>query len=326
MVRLSDSPRSTPALRVLVVTAMYPHRAKPAHGVFIQQQVDSLRARGHQVDVLHFRGYRSSLLYLLAAARVIWKTISTPYDVVHAHFGLTGLASLVRWRVPLVLTLHGSDVLGKRFQRLASKIAARGARRVIAVSPEISQVIAGDVIPCGVDMDRFVPLERSRARGQLGLSMGPRLILFPFDPARTEKRYDLARAAVDELRRRLPNAELWVVHDIANLEMPIHYAAADALLLTSDREGSSTSIKEALACNIPVVTTAVGDASILLGDQPAHRISKADSISLADSLLAVIERGRLNDSESRDLVRKYSMGAVAAAIEGIYFTVAAARR
>src|SRR6266446_3375329 len=97
------------SLKVLVVTAMYPHPGNEGSGAFVMHQVEQLRALGHTVDVLHFRGHRSKLEYLKAAVEVFRRTRHKRYSLVHAHYGLTGLATLFRNGIPLVISLHGSD-------------------------------------------------------------------------------------------------------------------------------------------------------------------------------------------------------------------------
>src|SRR5213076_1301211 len=92
-----------------------------------------------------------------------------------------------------------------------------------------------------------------------GLAADRQYVLFPFDPARRVKRYDIAEHAVAVLRDRGVAVVLLPVWNVANEIMPLYYSAADVMVLCSDSEGSPTSVKEALACNLPVVCTNVGD-------------------------------------------------------------------
>ena len=198
-------------------------------------QAEQLRRMGHHVDVFVIHGRRSKLNYFVSAFRVFSRTIRKRYDVVHAHYGLSGLAALLRFKVPLVVTLHGSDALVGRVQPLISRTVCRLAGEVIAVSRDIAARFPGVVIPCGVDLDRFQPRGRSDARKRLGLPMERRLVLFPYDPARKVKRFDLARAACDLLADL--DVELLTVHGIDNEEMCWYYSASDVMLLCSRSEG-----------------------------------------------------------------------------------------
>lgn len=93
----------------------------------------------------------------------------------------------------------------------------------------------------------------------LGLPSDGRVALFVGDPARPEKRYWLAQKTVNLLVSRI-QVELIVASSGPYEQVPLYYMnACDALLLTSSHEGSPNAVKEALACNLPVVSVDVGD-------------------------------------------------------------------
>src|SRR2546422_10691311 len=143
---------------------MYPTPQKPHYGAFVWQQAEQLRRLGHTVDVINILGFRSKLNYLKGVVDVLRKTSSTRYDIVHAHYGLTALPAWFRLRAPLVMTLHGSDVLGGR--RIIKKkwVSSRFSDAVIVVSEEMRQRIPGIVIPCCVDLNLFRPYSRDEDR------------------------------------------------------------------------------------------------------------------------------------------------------------------
>ena len=170
------------SLSILFVTAMYPHVEQPGSGAFVMHQVEHLRSLGHQVDIVHVRGYQSRWNYLRGTLSVLRATWRTRYDVVHVHYGLTGVCALLRWRTPMVVTLHGSDVLQGTLQPLVSRTIASIADATIVVSPEIARRCPGTVIPCGVDLEKFRRTDRARARQELGLTFSGKIVLFPFDP------------------------------------------------------------------------------------------------------------------------------------------------
>src|SRR5262245_33413059 len=259
-------------MNILCVTNMYPSPERPGYGAFVSQQVSQLRRFGHTVDVVLIRGYESKLNYVKGAVEVLRRTNRIAYDVVHSHYGYSAFPAAFRRHAPLVITLHGSDVLGNKYERLCTQGISRVADAVIVVSEEMRRRVPGIVIPCGVDRDIFKPYNRDEARARLGWPKDKYLILFPFDPLRLVKRYDLAGAAVEQLVRDCVNAELVTVFNMANSEMPWCYSAANALLVCSDREGSPTSVKEALACNVPVVATDIGDIREVLNGVAGTRI------------------------------------------------------
>jgi glycosyltransferase involved in cell wall biosynthesis len=222
---------------------MYPTPERPSWGAFIKQQAEQLCQFGHTVDVINILGFQSKLNYLKGTLEVLCKTRRRAYDVVHAHYGFSAFPAWFRLQAPLVITLHGSDILGRSFESLCSRGISRFADAIIVVSEEMRRRIPGIVIPCGVDLNVFKPYDRDEARARLGWPKDKYLILFPFEPARLVKRYDLAKAAVEQVVQDGVDAELITVFSVENHEMPWYYSAADAMLLCSDREGSPTSIK-----------------------------------------------------------------------------------
>jgi teichuronic acid biosynthesis glycosyltransferase TuaC len=306
------------SLKVLVVTAMYPHAGNEGSGAFVNQQVEQLRALGHQVDVLHFPGYRSRLEYLKAAVEVSRRTRRQRYDVVHAHYGVTGLPALFCNRIPLVISLHGSDALVGWREPLLSRILCRLADATIVASRKIADRIPGEVIPCGVDLSVFEPKPRADARHRLQLKSERKYILFPFDPARSIKRFDLASRAVAKLARAGEDIELLSISKVPNAEMPWYYSASDAMILCSDSEGSSTAVKEALACNLPVVTTNVGDVREITQGIAGVEIVKQTTEALAGALEHVLYPPADFVFNSRAAMERYSQLKTAGAILRVY--------
>jgi teichuronic acid biosynthesis glycosyltransferase TuaC len=305
-------------LRILVVTAMYPHPANVGSGVFVMQQVEQIRALSHEVDVLHFPGYRSRLEYLKAAVEVSRRTRREHYDVVHAHYGVTGLAVLFRNGIPLVVSLHGSDALVGWHEPLISRIVCRLADATIVASRKIADRIPGEVIPCGVDLSVFEPKPKAEARRRLNLESRRKYILFPFNPVRSIKRFDLASAAVAKLAQEGIDVELLTVSKIPNAEMPWYYNASDTMILCSDSEGSPTAVKEALACNLPVVSTDVGDMREITREVVGVEIAAQTPDSLAKCLKRVLYPPTGFVFNGRAAMERYSQSKTAEAILRVY--------
>jgi len=297
---------------------MYPHPGNIGSGVFVMQQVEQIRALGHHVDVLHFPGYRCRLEYLKAAVEVSRRTCGEHYDVVHAHYGVTGLTALFRNRIPLVVSLHGSDALVGWHEPLISRIVCRLADATIVASRKIADRIPGTVIPCGVDLSVFEPKPKAEARHRLKLKPERKYILFPFDPGRGVKRFDLASEAVAKLARESIDIELLAVSKIPNGEMPWYYSATDAMILCSDSEGSPTAVKEALACNLPVVSTDVGDVREITRGIVGAEIAAQTADSLARCLKRVLCPPTGFVFNGRTAMERYSQPKTAEAILRVY--------
>jgi glycosyltransferase involved in cell wall biosynthesis len=305
-------------LNVLVVTAMYPRPGNEGSGTFVMHQVEQLRALGHSVDVLDFPGYRSKLEYLKAAVEVSRRTRRRSYDVVHVHYGVTGLSALWRNSIPLVISLHGSDALVGWHEPLISTIVCRLADATIVASRKVANRIPGDVIPCGVDLSVFEAKPKASARQRLRLKSERKYILFPFDPTRRVKRFDLASEAVSGLAREGVDIELLTVSKITNAEMPWYYSASDAMILCSDSEGSPTSVKEALACNLPVVSTDVGDVQEIVRGIAGTEIVEQSPVSLAAGLRRLLNRPPGFVFDGRTAMQRYSQQKAVEAIVAVY--------
>ena len=292
--RLRDRSAGRPAdrLRVLIVANMYPSAARPSYGVFVADQVAGLRATGEvEVEVFHWDARRRPWRYGLAALELALTKVEA--DVVHAHYGLSGVVALAApRRLPLVLTVHGRDCHHPVVKRLTSLVARRAAA-VVAVSDELAArcpfPIAA-VIPPGVDLEQFRPLPRAEARGRLGIDKRPeqRLIVFPADPQRPEKRYADAQALVERLAATRPEVELKAVFGRPRTEMPLWLNAADAVIVTSQREGYGLACVEALACDVPVLSTPVGVAPALLAGIDGCLCTPFDAARWSEHLDAVL--------------------------------------
>jgi len=244
-------------MRALIVTSMWPSPAAPARGSFVRDQVAALQALpGVDVEVFAFppKGYARAAYDLRRRFR------GSRFDVVHAHFGLTAWPALAVRHATRVVTLHGTDLRHPRSRRITSAALPR-YDLVAAVSPELAREVPGAggrrrvaVLPCGVDLDRFVAIPRREARARLGLDPDGRYVLFPADPARPAKRPDRAR----ELARDA-GAQLLALGRVDPFEVPVWVNAADAVVVPSDHEGFGLAVLEALACDVPVLATPVGN-------------------------------------------------------------------
>ena len=140
----------------------------------------------------------------------------------------------------------------------------------------------------------------------------------PFNPARSIKRFDLASAAVTKLTAEGVDIELLTVSNIPNAKMPWYYSASDAMILCSDSEGSSTAVKEALACNLPVVGTNVGDVTEITEGIAGVEVVENTQEALAKALKRVIYPSAGFVFNSRPAMERYSQTKAAEAILRVY--------
>ena len=298
-----------------------------ADAPFMNQQMAALEERGVSFTTLSVAGEvaadvdRSPTDYLRTVPRVI-REAGNGYDLIHAHYGLTGPMALAQLRKPVVLSLWGSDVHGP--VKPVSSACAPLCDEVVVMSEEMREALGRDcrVVPDGVDLDRFRPEPRERAREKVGWNdVGDAYqVLFPYSPEREVKNYPRARRIVNAADNLLDRSvELRTVYGVDHDEVPDYMNAADALLLTSRSEGSPNSVKEAMACNLPVVAVDVGDVRERLAGVEPSRVATGDE-ELLTGLMDVLERGER--SNGREAAREVSVERTADRLLEIYERVA----
>lgn len=250
-------------MRVLVVMNFGADPATPQRGRWVVDQVEALREGGLEVDLFSFRPGKDQ--YLPATRKIRRLLRRTGYDLVHAHYGLAGWCAQLAGADPLVVTFHGTDVRHRVVGRMSRALTRRIAL-VAGASKALFEEEAGRpglplpegrsaVLPCGADLSRFGPLDRAESKRELGLDPAVRYLFFPADPERPEKRADRAREVAER-----SGAELLTGGGIEPEKMPLWMNAAHAVLVTSEYEGFGLACLEALACDVPVLSTPVGIA------------------------------------------------------------------
>ena len=328
-----------PTIRVLMITSEWPTVGQPRTTHFIKRQADFLKTAGIDVDVFHFQGRKNPLKYLRAWTQAQGRLARERYDLVHAQFGQSGLLALPK-RIPLVVTFRGSDLLGivgdkdgrytpqgKIGQKISRMVASR-ADAVIVVSEQMKThlppSIPAHVIPSGIDFDLFRCMSQEEARLRLGLPLNERLVLFVGRPTQARKRFEISERAVEILNRSLPS-KLIIAWGVDHAEMPTYMNACDVLVFTSMQEGSPNAVKEALACNLPVVSVPVGDVAMRIQGIEGCQLCADDSPeSVAAALERVLRRGQR--SASRERVKNLDEKIITGQVIRIYQSTLVKRR
>ena len=321
------------ALRVLVVTNLWPTPADPSYGAAIKAQMDSLRPFGVEYDVVFVNGRESLVNYLRGVFAVRRRVGAGQYDLIHAHFGLSGWVARFQWRVPVVVKFMGDDVLGKfdrcgrvtlrgRIFQVSSFVLARCVAGVIVMSEPMKRRLRcakARVVWTGVNLDLFRPLDRAQACDTLALDPTKKYVLFPYNPTRAEKRFDLVEAAVRLAQAHVPEIEILQVAGVPQERIPLYFNAANALVLASQSEGSPNAVKEAMAVNLPVISVDVGDVAEVLAGCEGNYIVLPTARAIAEKLVEVC-RGSAR-THARERVAQFSMAAMAQKVLEVYKTV-----
>jgi glycosyltransferase involved in cell wall biosynthesis len=327
--RITDTGKS---LRVLMVLAADGTSEPP---IWATRQIESLRAIGVQVHTYIFQNRRTLSGLVKGGLALRRKAREYEADLIHVHYGAAqALATVLFSGKPVIVSFCGSDLLGNydSFGRktwsgflsgFLSQLAALGCRRCIAKTEELKNALwfsscrnKCDVIPNGVDLNQFKPMPRTEARSALGWAHNDPVVLFMDRSGDWVKDPQLAQAAYNEAKKCVSSLRMHVVEQEPPEKMHLFYNAADVLLLTSRHEGSNNTVKEALACNLPVVATACGDISERLHGVHGGYVCTRDRQQLGRWLAQVVtsrERGN-----GRELIQELALHRVAMRVVGCY--------
>lgn len=313
-------------MRVLIFANMYPNIDNPVNGIFIKEQLDSFKIHYpmHDVDVLPITEGGAISKYITSAFKLFKKLTVYKPDIIHVHFGLSFLPLFLLLpyikfkRIKLVTTFHGSDVLGKnRLTKLVSALAAKYSDALISVSKQIQNKLdnknrTNHYLPCGVS-EEFIELSKATQDERSNK------IIFPSTPTRPEKNYPLFERLTAKLYCELgaDNFECVSMHGLSRKEVVNLFKTSKCLVLTSLYEGSPQVIKEAIVCDLPIVSTPVGDVPHLLKNERLSVVSENELELLNGIRKFLIEKSPiLNFNETT----KLSVGndLVSSRLNGIY--------
>ena len=239
---------------------------------FVTEQGEALRNAGCEVEYFLVRGN-----YVKAVGVLKEKIREFKPDIVHAHYGLSAITAELQGLVPVVTTFHNGETHRWWVNMLSSLMSLR-AKHVIYVAQHIYDMVYFkarnySIIPCGVPMDECVVVDKSEARKQLYWDAKKKYVMFGGAFDNTRKNYKLLAEAVECLKNEgLNDIECIEMKGLSRAECVLRMNACDVFALPTKNEGSPQALKEAMACNCPIVATDVADIKHLLGDLPGHYV------------------------------------------------------
>ncbi|MGA9402958.1 MAG: glycosyltransferase [Haladaptatus sp.] len=259
-------------------------------------------------------GGRSITDYLRFYPKVLRHSLSE-YDLVHANYGLVTPFALAQPIRPLVITFWGTDLMSENgwLPRLSTAVA-RQADAVILPTKAMAANYSGphSLIPFGVDTERFRPIPKQEARERIGWKSNVPIVLFPYDTSRDVKDFTRAKRIVEQVD---VDADLRAVSGVPYDEIPYYMNASDVLLVSSKREAGPMVVKEAAACNLPVISTDVGFVREVLDGVSNCTVSDVDRelVSAVEDVLA-----RDDPSDGRTVIDGLSVDEMADSIVDVY--------
>lgn len=284
---------------------------------FIDDQINAVSIYTNDIDVYLIKG--KGILGYLRNLRPLRKYIKEKkVDILHAHSGLSGmLAALIRNK-PLIVTYHGSDINESKGNFLSVFPILRANWNIFVSKNLYNKTIIKpknryNVIPCGVDFDLFKPMDREDVRTKMGIKREEKIILFSSSFDNRVKNYPLAKQAIESLNEKVRFIE---IKNRTRQEVALMLNAADLLLLTSFSEGSPQIIKEAMACNCPIVATDIGDIKEVITDTKGCYIASFNTQDIAIKINKALTFG--NRTNGREKIQHFDNRLIASNIFDIY--------
>jgi glycosyltransferase involved in cell wall biosynthesis len=288
---------------------------------FIIEQGEAIRNNGVHVEYFPIEG--NGLLSYFTASKALKKKINEfQPDLIHAHYGLSGITAVLQNKVPVVTTFHNGETLSFSSNILSSLFSLR-TKFMVYVAQHIYDLAYLKcrnnyvILPCGVDLHECVITDKEIARKELGFLPGKKYILFGGAFENLRKNYPLLKEGIDLLKR--DDIEVLEMKGLSRLQISKILSACDLFALPTKSEGSPQALKEAMACNCPIVATDVADIKHLLGDLEGHYLCSFDPKDVAEKVekaLAfnsrtkgrerIIELGLTNDLVAKKLVEIYT--------------------
>lgn len=290
----------------------------PLHRAFIYDQAIALRRKNVNVSFFLIKG-RGVKGYLKNISKLRQFITKNNFDLIHAHSGLSGLLTSFSTKKPFVVTYHGSDINNWKI-RILSIISMLKSSWNIFVSNNLFKKVSfltkskSSIIPCGVDLHLFKVMPQDLAKRALNIFSNKKIILFSSNFNNKVKNYSLAQSAISKLEYDVDFLE---IKNRSREEIVQLLNAADLLIMTSFSEGSPQIIKEALACNCPIISVDVGDVKERIKNVENCFVSSENDLTFNINKLLSNKRS----SNGRDYIRAFDNIIIAEKLIKLYKSI-----
>lgn len=297
-------------MKVLLVSNVYLVKSENSKITnFVTEQVNAMSKHCHDVKytIYTIHGRDSRWNYVSSYFEIKKMIKSGEYDMIHIHHGMAGLFMLLAGKVdiPVIMTLHGGDIHIEQkhwMQVFLSKKIVKRCDAVITLNLKMDAIVKRynrntRIIPCSIDMDFFKPAEKRREANSI------KKIIFPSFRTRAVKNYPLFEATIRLLKEKYGfKIDTIEFNNISRKEVRDYYLQSDLVLLTSFSEGSPGVVKEAMACNLPVVSTNVGDVAVNLEGVKGCAVSKEMNAEELAVLCSKSLKGEIDGIDGREKI------------------------
>lgn len=309
-------------MRVLLVHSGNAVEGDSEKYTFVKEQGEALAQQGVEIDYYAIMG-KGWFGYLNNYRKLLKKIKLFHPDIVHAHYGLSGALCVLQRKAPVVITCHNGETLTIKGNFITS-LAIKRAKFTICVAQHIYDKLFLKprkyiIQPCGVDLKNLHVVPKREAQKEINLSSDNINILFGGAFSNTRKNVALAKKALDVLGRE--DIKLIEMKGYTRQQVTLLYCGCDMLLLPTRSEGSPQVLKEAMACNCPIVATDVADIAYLLHGVENSYVTSFDPEDVAEKINKVIASGERSNGFSRIIELRLDNANVARTIIDIYNSV-----
>lgn len=298
-------------MKILYVTNMYPTEEHPYFGIFVKEQIEAIELNGDvNYSLYYIKGYKSKWEYIKSIFIINYKILKEKPDLIHVHYGLSGLFLLFNpWiKRKTFITLHGGDInsaQGNNIQIALTKKIIKSVHSIYVMNENMKKTAKGfnkncKVLKCGVNTDFFSCKTKEKQKDKY-------LLVFPSNKERAVKNFSLFEKIFEEIKKEFANIEYQEIKDMTRTQVRDMFCRANCLVMTSISEGSPQVIKEAMACDLPIVSVDVGDVKEVLHEVEGSYVAQTYTVNELRALVLKILRATEKRMNGRDTLKALNL-------------------